>query len=60
MTSADLARYLGGCRRVVLFAATVGVAPDRLIQRYSRVSPSKALVMQAVGAERVEALCDDS
>lgn len=58
VTSADLARYLGGCRRVVLFAATVGVAPDRLIQRYSRVSPSKALVMQAVGAERVEALCD--
>lgn len=56
--SADLARYLDGCRRVVLFAATVGVAPDRLIQRYSRVSPSKALVIQAVGAERIEALCD--
>lgn len=58
VVSADLARYLDGCRRVVLFAATVGVAPDRLIARYSRLSPSKALVMQAVGAERIEALCD--
>lgn len=58
LTSADLSRYLRGCRRVVLFAATVGVAPDRLIQRYSRVSPSRALMLQAVGAERIEALCD--
>ena len=56
--SADLARYFGGCRRAVLFAATVGVAPDRLIARYSRMSPSKALMVQAVGAERIEALCD--
>lgn len=58
LCSADLARYLGGCRRAVLFAATVGVTPDRLIAKYSRVSPSKALMMQAIGAERIEALCD--
>ena len=56
--SADLARYLSSCRRTVLFAATVGVAPDRLIAKYNRVSPARAVLMQALGAERVEALCD--
>lgn len=59
LRSAELARYFGECRRAVLFAATVGVAPDRLIARYSRVSPSRALMLQALGAERIEALCDE-
>ncbi len=56
--SADLAAYFAGCDRTVLFAATVGVAPDRLIARYAHTAPSKALMMQALGAERIEALCD--
>lgn len=58
LCSADLAAYFEGCDRTLLFAATVGIAPDRLIAKYSRVSPSKALMMQALGAERIEALCD--
>ena len=45
--------------KVLLFAATVGAPFDRLIQKYSRVSPSKALIMQAIGAERAESLCDE-
>lgn len=44
--------------QVLLFAATVGAPFDRLIRRYSQLSPSKALMMQAIGAERVESLCD--
>ena len=56
--SADLAAYFGNCRRAVLFAATVGVGPDRLIKRYSQISPSRAVMMQALGAERIETLCD--
>lgn len=44
--------------KVLLFAATVGAPFDRLIQKYSRLSPSKALIMQAIGAERAESLCD--
>ncbi len=43
---------------ILLFAATVGAPYDRLIQRYSALSPSKALIFQAIGAERVESLCD--
>jgi hypothetical protein len=54
----DLARCLSGCSRVLLFAATLGVELDRLIARYSARKPSRALVLQALGAERVESLCN--
>jgi len=56
--SADLAKNLRGCDHIVLFAATVGIAPDRLAQKYSRISPVKALFLESVGNERIEALCD--
>ncbi len=56
--SKDLAKNLDGCESILLFAATVGHGLDRLIARYSRVSPSKALIFQAIGAERIEALCE--
>lgn len=56
--SAALAKRLADCDRVVLFAATVGLELDRLIARYSRLRPIKGLIFQAIGAERVEALCD--
>ena len=53
-----LAKRLSGAERVVAFAATVGIGVDRLILRYGEVSPLKALLMQAIGAERIESLCD--
>ncbi len=56
--SAALAKNLQGCRSVLLFAATVGMELDRLIAKYGRLSPAKALFLQAIGAERIEALCD--
>ncbi len=56
--SKNLAHNLAGCDRAVMFAATIGVGFDRLIAKYNRISPSKALIFQAMGAERVEALCD--
>ena len=39
--SADLAKALEGCSGVVIFAATVGFEIDRLITKYSRISPSR-------------------
>ena len=59
LKSAKLASNLSGCGRVILFAATIGVEIDRLIAKYGRISPAKALMFQAIGAERIEALCDD-
>lgn len=56
--SRDLRRNLQDCKKLVFFAATIGLAPDRLIAKYGRLSPSRALCMQAIGAERIESLCD--
>lgn len=56
--SAMLKKALSGCSGYILFAATVGITPDRLIAKYSRISPAKALLFQAIGAERIESLCD--
>ena len=56
--STSLAKNLEDCDRIILFAATTGIEIDRLIQKYSRISPSKAVILQAIGAERIESLCD--
>lgn len=56
--SVDLRKNLKGCNCIVLFAATVGIELDRLIAKYSCISPTKALLFQAIGAERIESLCD--
>ena len=53
-----LSKNLSGCKTAVIFAATVGLMPDRLISRYGVSSPAKALVFDAIGAERIESLCD--
>lgn len=58
LTSKGLAAALSGCKKAVVFAATVGVGIDRLILRHSRLSPARAVLLQAIGAERIEALCD--
>lgn len=58
ITSRNLAKNMAGCEHCFFMAATVGVGIDRLINRYSRISPAKALFLQAFGAERIESLCD--
>ncbi len=58
VNSHSLALCLRDCDEVVVFCATVGVEIDRLIRRYSLTSPSVATMLQALGSERVEALCD--
>ena len=56
--SRALQKNLSGCHSIVLFSATVGLELDRLIAKYAKISPARALMLQAIGAERVEALCD--
>lgn len=56
--SEDLAKHIKGCRKIILIAATVGIGADRLIAKYSLTEPSRALVMQAVGAAAVECFLD--
>ena len=56
--SEQLKNNLQGCNKVLLLAATAGVGIDRLISKYGRIAPSKALMFQAIGAELVEEICD--
>ena len=56
--SKDLAKNLKDSTRGIIFASTIGTGIDRLINKYNRISPVKALILQGIGAERVEALCD--
>lgn len=56
--SRDLSKCLEGCNGIILMAATVGLEIDRLIAKYGKIKPSLALCIQALGAERIEALCD--
>lgn len=58
LESEPLKAYFSPCQKKAVFAATVGVEIDRLIAKYGRLSPAKALMFQAIGTERVEALCD--
>ena len=55
---AGTGEYLSKSEGAVIFVATVGIEIDRLIAKYSRISASKALLIQAIGAQRIEALCD--
>lgn len=57
--SQNLSRNLKDCERLLLFAATLGLGVDYLIQRYTRLQMSMAVVLQAAGAAMIEAYCDE-
>ena len=56
--SISLSRHLQNVDQVLLFAATLGIGPDRLLTRASRLSPAQALFYQAIGASQIETLCN--
>ena len=56
--SSDLTKALANASEAICLAATVGLALDRLILRHGHLSPARALCVQSIGTERVEALCD--
>jgi len=53
-----IAQRLRGAKYAIVFAGTVGLEIDRLILKEENVSVTKALFLQAIGAERIESLCD--
>lgn len=56
--SADLSRNLHNCRKVVIFAATVGVQVDTIIRRAQLSGSAEAAVLQGCGAMFIESLVD--
>lgn len=57
--SDGLAKLLKDSDECVLFGATVGIDIDRIIKRYSVISPVKALTFNAIGTEVLECFCDE-
>ncbi|MBQ9833395.1 MAG: Vitamin B12 dependent methionine synthase activation subunit [Clostridia bacterium] len=58
--SRDLAKHIDSCSQAALFAATLGVAADRLISTASYSDISEAAVMQACAAVLIEEYCDEA
>ena len=57
-SSRSMIKALCGCSYCAVFAATVGIEMDRLIARYSAISPTRSLIFSAIGTERIESLCN--
>lgn len=56
--SKNLAKNLKDCNEVILFTATVGIELDRIMQKYSALSPLNATISQAIGTAAIEKWCD--
>lgn len=56
--SKSLSKFLGDSNKIVVFVATIGLGIDRLINKYSKTSQSRALSISAIGTVYIEALCD--
>ncbi len=59
VTSKNLGKNLRGCDEVIFLAATLGLAADRLLKKYSRLQISKAVVFHAAAAAFLEDYCDN-
>ena len=56
--SRALYRNLRGCSHVLLFAATLGAEPDRLLAKEEIRSMSRAMTLQSVATALIEIFCD--
>ena len=54
-----LYKNLSGCNSAVVFAATAGLGVDRLIMRYSKISPAHAVVTSCIASSAIEVWCDE-
>ena len=57
--SKSLGRNLKGCRQIVLFGATLGIAVDQLMARKAICDMAQAVAMQACAAALLEEFCDE-
>lgn len=56
--SVRFAETLKGCKRVIIFGATLGIGIDRLIKTSSATDMAKAMAQQAAAATLIEEVCD--
>ena len=55
----NLYKNLSGCESAYVFAATAGIAVDRLIMRCNKTSPAQAVICNSIGSSAVEVWCDE-
>ena len=55
----NLYKNLSGCESAYVFAATTGIAVDRLIMRCNKTSPAMAIICNSIGSSAVEVWCDE-
>ncbi len=58
MKSTKLAAFLNGCKEVYVFAATMGMRADMLVNRYLKTEASKGVIFNAACVALEEAFCD--
>lgn len=56
--SGTLAAHLAGCREAAVYAVTLGTEMDRRLQRYGRLAPSRAVVLQAAATALLDVWSD--
>lgn len=57
--SCDLAKNLKGCKKIILFAATVGASVDMMVRRAQQCGSADAAIMQGTGAMFIESFVDE-
>ena len=58
MKSSKLTAFLDGCREAYVFAATMGMKADMLVNRYLKTEASKGIIFNAACVALEEAFCD--
>ncbi len=56
--SESLRKFLAGSSNAYIFAATIGIGADRLINKYSTLSPSRAVITDGCATAAIECWCD--
>ena len=54
----DIAAHLQGCKKCVLFAATLGTGADAVIRGYESAAMEKAVVADCMASAAIEQVCD--
>ena len=57
--SEHLYKNLSGCSNAAVLAVTAGAGVDRLLLRYSKISPAHAIVTDCIASSAIEVWCDE-
>jgi hypothetical protein len=55
----SLYKNMSECKSAAVFAATAGMGVDRLLLRYSKTSPSHAVIVNCIASSAIEVWCDE-